>query len=877
MKRIVIIMFVLFVLQQNLYSKTMKVPQDVSTIQAAIDSSVHGDTVLVSPGTYLENINFNGKNIVLGSLFLTTGDTSYISQTIIDGNKQGCVVVFESGEDSTAVLIGFTITNGYSYADSFRGGGITCTNNSNPTLTNLIVKENESLEGDWRYGGGIAILKSKVKLNKCLITRNHSRRGGGIYIENSTVEITNSTIRENVTKKNGMGGGIYADSSNIIITNSEISFNEALYMGSSGPMCQGGGLYFEESHVLIEDCEIINNLSETDGGGISVKLTELKMVGCLIANNRASKVLFRTYGGGINVLYADDTKKIYLEDVVVQNNYAYESGGGIAYYPMNPTEAFKNVTIKNNSSSAYGGGLATNFNLQIPDSSNCSIFLNKTKIKGADIYLSSFVPEPSKNIHLDTTSVSEPNEYHIYPIKDVAFNYNHAVFQSVNSDLFVSPNGSNANKGRTADDPLKTIEFALKVAYADSSHQRNIFLDSGIYSYQTNHEQFPIYGRSYVSIQGDSSTNTILDGEGKSRILEYNELVFSTFKNFTIQNGDAIGSKNFYGEEIEIESGGGVWGFGERKGEAVKFENMVVKNNRANNAGGGLSLEGNVELNKVIISNNKLETASDFGGGAGISFRGYKPAKLINTIICDNYIVNGSSESGGMLICLEDAIIVNSIIWNNQPNNISVYSRFLSDSLANLHVSHSNIEGGEDGIATLDSMKVRWLNGNIDSDPLFVGGDPFDYNLSDNSQCINAGTPFLVWDGDTLINLSPSEYIGDAPDVGALESGVLISVKSEDTIPMGFELYQNYPNPFNPSTTIKYSIPVETFRGMSEQIVGLKIYDVLGRGVTTLVNREQKPGNYEIKFNAKNLSSGIYYYRITAGRYIKTMKMILIN
>ena len=114
MKQILTTIVVLFLIFQNLYSKTIKIPNDQPNIQVGIVSSSSGDTILVSPGTYYENINFNGKNIVLGSLFLTTGDTSYISQTIIDGNQQGCVVVFENGEDSTALLTGFTITNGYS-------------------------------------------------------------------------------------------------------------------------------------------------------------------------------------------------------------------------------------------------------------------------------------------------------------------------------------------------------------------------------------------------------------------------------------------------------------------------------------------------------------------------------------------------------------------------------------------------------------------------------------------------------------------------------------------------------------------------------------------------------------------------------------------
>jgi len=82
-----------------------------ATIQYGINQTSNGDTVLVYPGTYAENINYNGKNIVVGSLYLTTSDTSYISSTIIDGNQAGSVVTFENGEDTTAVLSGFTIQN----------------------------------------------------------------------------------------------------------------------------------------------------------------------------------------------------------------------------------------------------------------------------------------------------------------------------------------------------------------------------------------------------------------------------------------------------------------------------------------------------------------------------------------------------------------------------------------------------------------------------------------------------------------------------------------------------------------------------------------------------------------------------------------------
>ncbi|MCG6958975.1 T9SS type A sorting domain-containing protein, partial [bacterium BMS3Abin03] len=85
-----------------------------------------------------------------------------------------------------------------------------------------------------------------------------------------------------------------------------------------------------------------------------------------------------------------------------------------------------------------------------------------------------------------------------------------------------------------------------------------------------------------------------------------------------------------------------------------------------------------------------------------------------------------------------------------------------------------------------------------------------------------------------------------------------------------FKLKQNYPNPFNAITIIKYSIP-------EASIVRMKIFDILGREIITLVNENKIGGNYEIRFDAKNLSSGIYYYQIRAGKFIDTKKFVLIK
>ncbi len=100
-------------------------------------------------------------------------------------------------------------------------------------------------------------------------------------------------------------------------------------------------------------------------------------------------------------------------------------------------------------------------------------------------------------------------------------------------------------------------------------------------------------------------------------------------------------------------------------------------------------------------------------------------------------------------------------------------------------------------------------------------------------------------------------------------------VEIQTSAPSKFELFQNYPNPFNPTTTINYAVPaVETRHALSLQLI---VYDILGRKVATLVNKKQAPGNYSVQFDASKLSSGIYFYRLSAGDFIATKKMILMK
>jgi len=115
MKRLILFVLLLVIhtsLIAHTYTVSLDGTGDYTTIQDGIDASSNGDTVLVFPETYFENIDYNGKNITLASLYLTTQIDSFVKTTIIDGNQNGSVVRAINGEDETAMLCGFTIQNG---------------------------------------------------------------------------------------------------------------------------------------------------------------------------------------------------------------------------------------------------------------------------------------------------------------------------------------------------------------------------------------------------------------------------------------------------------------------------------------------------------------------------------------------------------------------------------------------------------------------------------------------------------------------------------------------------------------------------------------------------------------------------------------------
>ncbi len=269
------------------------VPADYDSIQSAIDASLDEDEIIVSPGTYMENINFNGKAITVASLFYTTQDTSYITQTVIDGGQLGSVVTFDNGEGANSVLTGFTITNGYSTS---AGGGIFTRDYCSPTLNNLQIINNQAES----YGGGFYFGQySTTTMEDVLIESNSAHNGGGgAYSYYCDLIMEDSIIRNNVSES--CGGGIYAEEANLQLDNILIENNSAI---------NGGGIYFSGWSGYSELYSVFIHMNQANNGGGIYTHSEIYLENVTITNNLALSFCGGLYCSSASVTFAEEISK----------------------------------------------------------------------------------------------------------------------------------------------------------------------------------------------------------------------------------------------------------------------------------------------------------------------------------------------------------------------------------------------------------------------------------------------------------------------------------------------------------------------------------------------------------------------------------------
>ncbi|MBT7616912.1 MAG: T9SS type A sorting domain-containing protein [Calditrichaeota bacterium] len=262
------------------HAETIHVPADHETIQVAINAAENGDSVLVAPGEYVENINFSGK------LISVIGNPGNPSEVIINGNENGSVVLFTTGEGEEAVLNGFTITGGngdvFERGDNF-GGGILIFESS-PIIKNSICQRNVMQDLGRSEGGGIAIVRGSAVIEHCIVRGNIAGDGGGIaVIWGSSARLLNVEILNNEARsgESSDGGGINitGEGSSVELTNCRVSGNFAGW---------GAGISFRYgASGVINNCEISNH-DAYYGSAVFALQCLLEMSNVTISNNIVS-------------------------------------------------------------------------------------------------------------------------------------------------------------------------------------------------------------------------------------------------------------------------------------------------------------------------------------------------------------------------------------------------------------------------------------------------------------------------------------------------------------------------------------------------------------------------------------------------------------
>jgi hypothetical protein len=398
MKTIQLHVFFFVLLSSFLLANVIHVPGNTSTIQAGINIANNGDTVLVADGTYFENINFKGKAITVASQFIVNGDTTHIDSTVIDGSQSShpdssSVVYFISGEDTTSILCGFTITGGTGLVAapgiSKIGGGIACLNSGAKVINNCI-KNNEVIASDLiTNGGGIAagppgntswvVVKNNVIRDNSNTNTNANGQanGGGILITANAI-VTENIIEYNTVKsihQMAWGGGIFLSGDPALplsqyCINNKIQHNKALSpIGTFEDGALGGGLVvFSTSKAIIKNNDIIYNEVESN--------TSLN-IDC--------------YGAGV-ILQNQTDSTIFAENYVAFNtaiNNSFCRGAGIAIWHYSITGSpriIKNI-IANNTGGNQGGGVYIGGHVDNSARLINNAIVNNSAVQGGAVYI----------------------------------------------------------------------------------------------------------------------------------------------------------------------------------------------------------------------------------------------------------------------------------------------------------------------------------------------------------------------------------------------------------------------------------------------------------------------------------------------------------
>jgi len=793
---------VLFCISVNCSATVLIVDQngggDYLSINEAITAAEWNDTILISPGTYIENIELNELPLTIASLYLTTSDISYIAQTIIDGNQNGSVIHIHD-MPMPSCIVGLTITNG----------------NGTPV-------------DDRRYGGGIYVNESAVKISHCIIDDNDY---GGILINH----------------------GIYSDVQNCIISN-----NESL-LGT-------GGISIEyQTGCLIKNCQIINNYGFFTGGISNTAESLVTLEGTSVRYNKGG------FCGGFQP-NTEDTWQFHSENL----NSIYGNYGRLyCDFPVNnnQTLALDTITCSTNStyyiwypeSDTFPQHLVT-YNTSIMEEIDADLYVSSTGNNSND----GLSPEtPFKSIwyamyRIKDGTTATPRTIHI---EDGTYAF------SIEEQFFPICGKNNVSLiGESSENTV--IDFVhfpnMRFYYIYTSQDKG---DISIKNMRiTNLNCF----NSHIFISGLSNVelsnliidnNTLNDFGVSANVISLPHCHKITLKDINIRDCQLPSPSINLGADSSI------------------LHNIILDNIALEGNGGWPGSTGITILNRTPTSTKSFHQISNLqctNLESHSSANGLLPSALRlcwenATAVVTNSTFGHSESNRGAAVTVADGanlFLYNSIIYGNDPLQLSLYYDEGYEVPPFMEIDFCLVEGGEYAIHNQnDSCTLVYGDNNIFANPNWMDTGDYPYYLRHYSPCIDAGTealPFGVELPDKDI-LGYPRIFGDAPDMGAYEWVGTTPGISDNFQSAEFHC-KAYPNPFHYHTRITCTVS-------QPGKLSLEIYSLNGMKVLTLAEINSGIGEYEFLWNGTDksgntLDNGIYILRASIdGEAVQSLKV----
>jgi hypothetical protein len=409
-----------------LRANVLQVPADYSSIQLAIDAASNGDTILVSPGIYYENVNFRQKKVVLTSHYLYGNDPLFISNTIINGSQPvhrdtaSCILIVK-GQDASTVVQGFTITGGKGTAwkdehssGTYREGGGILVALSSPTIQHNLIIGNEAVNSKGLTGtggGGIRCGDGSPQILNNVIVNNTGRYGAGIVLNWCGAIIRNNVIAGNVGGEDYGGGGIWINNTNgttNLIENNTIVNNHS-YTNSGGIL-----LYSKDARA---------NLTNNIIWGNTARLSPQVTIGSKVEVSHCNIEGGWTGEGNLNLLPEFQDSQFYLSPL----SCAIDAGNTSGLYrdrasEMDASKAlFPSMGSTINDMGAYGGpdaSILPSFQQARVGTLSTAIFLGNSNVIGQKVKQKIVVVNQSSSvskidsvvvmIHRDQLKVGQP-------------------------------------------------------------------------------------------------------------------------------------------------------------------------------------------------------------------------------------------------------------------------------------------------------------------------------------------------------------------------------------------------------------------------------------------------------------------------------------